>query len=327
MARERRFALSVAALVVTTTAALVPTTTCLRRAPGAARRRPARAVRLFAAEPPSLDEELARLDALDDLSPKRVPKPPTLDEELDRLDDMTSTRPSKKRSLAPAMWGANLDADIAGRKATGGEAIIKAYRDQVLPAITAGSDEPEDADSPLTADEKAEIFYAEAVDYMKRGDYRVAVRLFDRAVVLAGRGSRRGGQYALWLAQAQQSAGDRRPASALLKLLKKHADRDVRKVASEILYIFEAPQMTIDETMKVKIPDMSELESWDGGAIDAQRMSYAKMKEKPKKYSLEWVAEQRIEAQPETDFGPIVLALVVSGLGFAWVSFVGPPSG
>ena len=87
-------------------------------------------------------------------------------------------------------FGARLDDDIAG------EGVATAAREE----------------------EHAQLFEA-GIKLMKRGEYKQAVTAFTRATAAApgGLSDRKGGQYAIYLAEALQAAGRKKEAVGLLK--------------------------------------------------------------------------------------------------------------
>ena len=78
---------------------------------------------------------------------------------------------------------------------------------------------------------------------MRAGEYRAAVTAFTQAIASypGGMTSRKGGEYAVWLAQALHAKGQTAEAKKLLMSIEKHPDGDVRSVADSVLYIYQAP--------------------------------------------------------------------------------------
>ena len=64
----------------------------------------------------------------------------------------------------------------------------------------------------------------------------------------------------LWLGQALSAAGRRGEALKLMDALKAHPDRDVRKVAKELLFIMKAPPLQLGEESRVSF-DMDEFDA------------------------------------------------------------------
>ena len=76
--------------------------------------------------------------------------------------------------------------------------------------------------------EEHERLFQAGNTYMRRGEYKSAVTAFTQATAAApgGMGNRKGGQYAIYLAQALQAAGRKKEAVGLLKRCESHPDAD-----------------------------------------------------------------------------------------------------
>ena len=72
-----------------------------------------------------------------------------------------------------------------------------------------------------------EILFENGIKLMRKGEYRDAVTAFTRATAAApgGLSDRKGGQYAIYLAQALQAAGRKKEAVGLLKRCESHPVR------------------------------------------------------------------------------------------------------
>ena len=193
-------------------------------------------------------------------------------------------------------FGARLDDDIAG------EGVATAAREE----------------------EHAQLFEA-GIKLMKRGEYKQAVTAFTRATAAApgGLSDRKGGQYAIYLAEALQAAGRKKEAVGLLKRCEAHPDADVRKIADNVLYIMQAPELKLDADQFMSISGLPD--AWD----DKKPVRRA-MEEKdppPEKYSLEWyvlegernrkareLAAAR-EAESNQQQAVIAIAVAVIGVG------------
>lgn len=94
---------------------------------------------------------------------------------------------------------------------------------------------------------KHEILFTTGIALMKRGEYKEAVKAFTQATAAApgGMSGRKGGQYAIYLAQALQAADRKKEAVGLLKRCEAHPDGDVRKIADNVLYIMQAPELKL----------------------------------------------------------------------------------
>ena len=193
------------------------------------------------------------------------------------------------------MFGAWLDSGLAGVKASDRKRIVAA-----LEQSREGG--PDSEVAGLSDDAKGELFYAEAVERMNKGDYVTSVAMLNRAVQYAGKPTRRGGQMQLWLAQALHASGregERQKAYELLRALKTHPDRDVRRVAPEILYIYQAPKLKLSDDDYVKFPDMRDMEAfdsrnvWQGGEY-VPPGSRPRRDEGPEEGTLEWIEQNYV---------------------------------
>lgn len=179
------------------------------------------------------------------------------------------------------MFGARLDASMAGAKAVSRAKIIAVLRDE--------------EDTGVSVTEKAEIFYAEGVEAMNRGNYERSVELLNRAVSFSGLASRRGGQMQLWLAQALHAAGQTAKSVRLLASAEAHPDRDVRTVAAELRFIIQAPKLELNRSSFVYM-DLNNFKG-DSYLRKAERLpSVKKFPEPPEWGTPEW-AEEWAEAQ------------------------------
>ncbi|CAM9194238.1 unnamed protein product [Choristocarpus tenellus] len=220
---------------------------------------------------------------------KRPKRDLSIDESLDVIDDIVMERPPAIGRDKVKVFGAWLDADVAGRKAGKGnraEGLLKRAKEG----------------ETLTVEEKAEVFYEEAIVHMGKGNYETALEMLTRAVSYAGEDSRRGGEFKLWAAQALQAAGRNAQAVDLLKSMKYHRDRDVRLVSNELLYIAQAPQLKLNEKDYVEFPDVSHIdEAFDKDMwkeLSKPKASYAKdYKAKKEEYVV-----RTLGRAPENDY-------------------------
>jgi hypothetical protein len=160
------------------------------------------------------------------------------------------------------------------------------------------------------------------------GRYGEAVAAFGAAEEAAGGAkTRRGGQVALWRAQAVYAvggAGPRAEAGRILTELETHVDADVGKAAAELRYILAAPELPMSADEYVRIPDFEDHEGLTAGPrwLLAQngigRVSRPK-RDKPEKYSLEWYAEK---ARPETSDGDGTESVLLAAIVLALVLFL-----
>jgi tetratricopeptide (TPR) repeat protein len=163
--------------------------------------------------------------------------------------------------------------------------------------------------------EEYEKMFDRGNELMLRGEYKAAVKAFTQATVNApgGMAGRKGGQYAIYLAQALQAA-DRKPeAVKLLKKCEAHPDGDVRKIADSVLYVMQAPELKLGAENFVTIPSLQDVDSWG-----ARRTLQKKEDPPPEKYSLEWYvleAEKKKQSRraEEQDTSATVPALIAGG--------------
>mmetsp|Transcript_12669 Transcript_12669/g.33689 ORF Transcript_12669/g.33689 Transcript_12669/m.33689 type:complete len:267 (+) Transcript_12669:32-832(+) len=127
------------------------------------------------------------------------------------------------------------------------------------------------------------------ISAMRSGAYRDAVASFKRATVVAPGGAERrlGGHYTVWLAQALHAAGQEAEALALLRRCEAHADADVRRIASDVRAIFEAPMPELDAGEFISIPPtMTPEGGWTRPAAEERKPR------EPERYSLDWYAQR-----------------------------------
>lgn len=108
------------------------------------------------------------------------------------------------------------------------------------------------------------------------GRYARAVQSLETASGLVERTSRLGGEVQMWLVTAYEASGDTERAIALCKQLVRHPRPETRQQAKRLLYILEAPKLTIPEEWRVKIPDLAALD--DNQSISFQANPNADIK-------------------------------------------------
>jgi hypothetical protein len=170
--------------------------------------------------------------------------------------------------------------------------------------------------SSTTQQQKAHVFFCLGVKEFDVGSYEAAANWFQKAAAYSDLGSRQGGQYQLWTAQALHAAGKQEPAKNTLRQLKTHKDRDVRKASQQLLYILGAPALKLDASHFVSIPTNNAvfhrknrekrkvaattasldnpLSLWDKARNDAL------VPKEPEKYTLEWFI-QKEPPPPQTN--------------------------
>ncbi|CAD7702338.1 unnamed protein product [Ostreobium quekettii] len=121
-----------------------------------------------------------------------------------------------------------------------------------------------------------------------RGQYDAASKLFQNAVAKVGANTLTGGEAQLWLALAYQALGKEDMCLELYKDLKENHDcKSVRKQATSLLFIMEAPKLKISSEEKVKIPVLSNLERATGRARYSASASAGPVKRRKYKQSFE----------------------------------------
>ncbi|KAA8492011.1 hypothetical protein FVE85_8493 [Porphyridium purpureum] len=219
----------------------------------------------------------------------------TLEQELDEIEAM-ATNKSPENEGKVYMFGAWLDEQTAGRKVMKSSAGPRGSSDSI--------------------EEIEQRSFQRGVDLYNRGRYRESVGLFRAVIENVGTGSRFGGEAGLWLAQAYDALGDKPAARQLLGTLKVHPDKDVKKVADELLYILQAPKLLLDETSLIQIGELSEelhnkpkAKSKMSRGYGTGKAAYAVMEKGPEKYSVEWFLAQRTPKQETSDNKMAVLVI------------------
>ena len=92
------------------------------------------------------------------------------------------------------------------------------------------------------------------------GRYAQAVQSLETASALVDRTSRLGGDVQMWLVTAYEASGNTERAIGLCKQLARHPRLETRQQAKRLLYILEAPKLTIPPEWMVKIPDLAALD-------------------------------------------------------------------
>lgn len=231
------------------------------------------------------------------------------------------------------MFGAKLDASMAGRRAVRHShtrlsvclaPVAQVSRAEILAVLA-----DEDDSSEVSTEQRAEIFYAEAVERMNKANYNRAVELLNRACYYASPTSRRGGQMQLWLAQALYAAGERPQCIRLLEVLKKHPDRDVRMVSKELAFIVQAPELVLNSSSYITInmdnfDDDSVYQRAPDGTI-SKRSQISKLREEPEYGSVEWAIAQAALEKPLAQFDP-ALAIAATVLCLGLLAFFRQPA-
>jgi len=92
------------------------------------------------------------------------------------------------------------------------------------------------------------------------GRYAQAVQSLETATGLVDRNSRLGGEVQMWLVTAYEASGNTERAIELCRKLTRHPRQETRQQAKRLLFILEAPKLTIPPEWMVKIPDLAALD-------------------------------------------------------------------
>jgi hypothetical protein len=101
------------------------------------------------------------------------------------------------------------------------------------------------------------------------GQYAKAVKSLEAASALVDRTSRLGGEVQIWLVTAYQASGNTEGAIGLCRQLTRHPSLETRKQAKRLIFILEAPQLTIPPEWMVKIPDLTALDENESTSFQA----------------------------------------------------------
>ena len=120
----------------------------------------------------------------------------------------------------------------------------------------------------------------------------------------------------LWLAQAlyASNVGDQRDrAVTMLGALERHPSGDVRRVAKEVKYIYEAPALAIDDSQRVSFRSLENLEDespWQRGPDGKVYNRKKNIPKEPAYMSDEWLERevQRGSGAVVMDPAPIIVA-------------------
>jgi hypothetical protein len=101
--------------------------------------------------------------------------------------------------------------------------------------------------------------YQQGQQCFGRGAYREAIALLEEAQGLAARGTRLSGEIRYWLVMAYEASGEIDQARRLCRELQTHPDSEIRRQATDLLYILDAPKLTRSADWVVQIPDLSQV--------------------------------------------------------------------
>jgi hypothetical protein len=160
---------------------------------------------------------LMKLSLRDDLSE---------DEQMDFIDKELNILSEDGDKVK--VFGSWMSSDLVGRK-----------------AITSGDElrRKRASGGVLSDEEEAQLVFADGVKFMKQGLYTEAKDMLEAAIDMQGFQSQRGGEMALWLAEALQGTGSVEDSKQLLRRLSRHPVGEVRRVSAELLFIAEAPDL------------------------------------------------------------------------------------
>jgi tetratricopeptide (TPR) repeat protein len=94
---------------------------------------------------------------------------------------------------------------------------------------------------------------------LERGQYRQSIEHLKTAIDLISPNSDKGGDAQIWLVTAYQSNGMMEEAIALCQELSSHPSLNIRKQASNLLYILKAPRLQRPKKWLTEIPDLSQV--------------------------------------------------------------------
>jgi hypothetical protein len=100
------------------------------------------------------------------------------------------------------------------------------------------------------------ILYQQGQSCIGRGAYREAIALLEQAQTGTARATRLNGDIRFSLVMAYEAAGERDQARGLCRELQTHPDSEIRRQATHLLYILEAPQLERKAEWVVQIPDL-----------------------------------------------------------------------
>ncbi|MGB8691843.1 MAG: hypothetical protein WCD53_31575 [Microcoleus sp.] len=151
------------------------------------------------------------------------------------------------------------------------------------------------------------------------GQYAKAVQSLETASGLVDRNSRLGGEVQIWLVTAYQASGNTEGAIGLCRQLTRHPSLETRKQAKRLLFILEAPKLSIPPEWMVKIPDLAALE--ENQAISFQASPNADIKyAKPKPVVPEPVDLSQVNTK-DNRFIWVALIAIVLILGGLFISY------
>lgn len=174
----------------------------------------------------------------------------------------------------------------------------------------------------LVTSEKLEIVqtqYQAGKVAFEGGQYAKAVKSLEAASALVDRTSRLGGEVQIWLVTAYQASGNTEGAIGLCRQLTRHPSLETRKQAKRLIFILEAPQLTIPPEWMVKIPDLTALDENESTSFQASPNADIKYA-KPKPVVAEPVDLSQVNTK-DNRFIWVALIAIVLILGGLFISY------
>ncbi|MEG4318783.1 MULTISPECIES: tetratricopeptide repeat protein [unclassified Microcoleus] len=151
------------------------------------------------------------------------------------------------------------------------------------------------------------------------GRYGQAIQSLETATGLVDRTSRLGGEVQMWLVTAYEASGDTARAIELCRKLTRHPRQETRQQAKRLLFILEAPKLSIPDEWTVKIPDLAALD--DNKSINFQANPNADIKyAKPKPALPEPVDLTQVNTKGNLFVWVALMAIFLTLAGLAWLS-------
>ena len=151
------------------------------------------------------------------------------------------------------------------------------------------------------------------------GLYAQAIQSLETATGLVDRTSRLGGEVQTWLVTAYEASGDTERAIELCRKLTHHPRQETRQQAKRLLFILEAPKLSIPDEWTVKIPDLTALD--ENKSISFQANPNADIKyAKPKPAVPEPVDLSQVNTKDNKFIWVSLMAIFITLASLAWLS-------
>ena len=151
------------------------------------------------------------------------------------------------------------------------------------------------------------------------GRYAQSVESLETASGLVDRNSRLGGEVQMWLVTAYEASGDTERAIELCRKLTRHPRQETSQQAKRLLFILEAPKLTIPPEWMVKIPDLAALD--ENQSISFQANPKADIKyAKPKLVAPEPVDLSQVNTKDNQFIWVALIAIFLTLAGLAWLT-------